>query len=150
MNPLEKRIHVRCDLAHAFEVFTARIDLWWPPSHRKLENSEMQIEPFVGGRFYERDASGQEHVMGEVRAWEAPARICYSWRPGSPAAPTEVEVRFWGDDTRDNEGTWVHVTHRPGPTGDEEVYGERVALFERAWTHVLASYADRIAADESA
>ncbi len=140
IQPIDKEISVRCSRAHAFEVFTARIDLWWPRGHRRFDASELRLEPFVGGRFYERTPSGEEFDLGAVQVWEAPSRIRYSWRPGTPKTPTEVEVRF----VDDGDCTRVLVTHRPGAVCPPEAFGEKVALYHRAWAHVLDAFASRV------
>lgn len=129
--PLEKRLHVRCAVEHAFAVFTDRIDLWWPPSHRRFASSTLTLEARPGGRFFERTPSGDEALLGEVLTCEPPARVVYTWLPGSLSAPTHVEVRF----SPDGAGTLVEVTHSVGDAAD--VFAERVGLFERAWSSVL-------------
>ncbi len=139
---LEKRVVVRCTVERAFAVFTARIDSWWPPGHRRFESSVLAIEPRVGGRFVERSASGEESDLGEVRAWEPPRRVSYTWTPGSRTGTTEVEVTF----TAQGEHTLVRVIHREG-TSDS--WGATLGRFERSWGVVLdalASAAER--ADE--
>ena len=47
--PLDKQILVDCEPAHAFDVFTAQVDGWWPSSHRRFSASRLEIEPRVGG-----------------------------------------------------------------------------------------------------
>ncbi|TPV92564.1 MAG: ATPase [Myxococcales bacterium FL481] len=133
---LEKRIHVACAVETAFTTFTVQIDTWWPPGHRKSVDSQLILEPFVGGRFLEIGPDGDEFVLGTVRAWEFPRRVCYSWRPGSPAAPTEVEVCF----VAEGDGTSVQVSHRPGPTSNDDAFGAAVQRFERGWAIVLAAF----------
>jgi uncharacterized protein YndB with AHSA1/START domain len=132
--PLQKSIRVRCSLDHAFAVFTARIDLWWPPSHRKFAGSELRLEPRTGGRFFERAPDGREATLGEVLTYDPPARLVYAWVPGSLTGPTHVEVRF----SRSDDSTLVEVTHSAGLASD--VFAERVALFERAWSSVLPAF----------
>ena len=138
--PLEKEIHVACSREHAFAVFTSRIDTWWPRGHRRFGASELLLEPFVGGRFFERAANGEEFDLGAVRIWEAPDRVCYSWRPGTPMTPTEVEVRFIAE----GSSTRVCVTHRSGSTCPKDAFVEKVALYERAWGHVLAALSEAL------
>ncbi|MCA9606701.1 MAG: SRPBCC domain-containing protein [Myxococcales bacterium] len=130
---LRREIRVRCSQRHAFEVFSTKIDLWWPPSHRRYERSELRLEPSVGGRFYERAESGEEHALGEVLAWEPPDRLAYTWWPGAVDGPTRVEVRF----AADGEHTRVEVIHREA---DTTAWDERVAMFERSWTTVLGAF----------
>lgn len=132
--PLQKSILVRCSLDHAFAVFTGRIDLWWPPSHRKFAGSELCLEPHAGGRFFERAPDGREATLGEVLTYEPPVRLVYAWVPGSLTGPTHVDVRF----SRSDDSTLIEVAHSPGLGSD--VFAERVALFERAWSSVLPAF----------
>ena len=125
---------VRCSLEHAFDVFTSRIDQWWPRSHRKLEGSTLTLATEVGGLFLERAPDGEQHKMGEVLACERPSFIRYSWFPGSITGPTEVEVRF----TAQEGGTLVEITHREGEGAD--AFEQRIALFKKSWPLVLGAY----------
>ena len=133
--PLRRRLVVRCDVERAFRVFTTQLDAWWPASHRRFGQSVLALEPRVGGRFVERSSEGEEWELGEVRAWEPPRRVLYTWVPGSRVGTTEVEVTFCAE----AEGTLVEVTHREG-TSDS--WGESRARFERSWDAVLATYRD--------
>jgi uncharacterized protein YndB with AHSA1/START domain len=132
--PLRRSLRVRCPVARAFEVFTSRVDQWWPPGHRRSQRSELVLEGKVGGRFFERDEAGSEVELGEVLLWEPPTRLRYSWRPGSSSGPTEVEVCFRGE----GDVTLVEVTHSAGRIGPD--WAERVQRFERAWAVVLPAY----------
>ena len=131
---IRHEVRVRCSVMHAFETFTSRVDLWWPPSHRRFDVSELRIEPGVGGRFVERAATGEEHALGEVLRWEPPDRLTYAWRPASVGGPTHVDVRF----VEDGDETLVEVTHLEGET---TAWDEKVALFQRAWGAVLPAFA---------
>jgi uncharacterized protein YndB with AHSA1/START domain len=137
VNELQKSIRVKCSVAHAFDTFTARIDLWWPPSHRRFPSSTLTLDAVVGGRFVEKSADGREAVLGEVVDVERPHRVKYTWAPGSPDAPTEVEVRF----TADGDETVVDVRHTPGRSS---VFSEKVALFEKGWSAVLPAFASAL------
>jgi len=97
IEPLHLSFEVRCSAAHAFDVWTARIATWWPADHTVSGESSLAVvlEPRVGGRVFERTASGVEHDWGEITVWEPPRRLVYQWhlrRDGADA--TEVEVRF--------------------------------------------------------
>lgn len=135
--PLRRTVRVRCPLAHAFDVFTSRLDLWWPPKHRRFAASRLFLEAREGGRFFERSASGEEVRLGEVLRCEPPHRITYSWYPGAVQGPTEVDVRF----TEDGEHTVVEVIHSEGQSALGEAWPQRVELFGRAWAHVLPAFA---------
>lgn len=133
--PVCHTIRVRCPLDHAFRTFTDRIDLWWPPGHRKLAGSRITLE--AGGRFLERGADGTENLLGDVVRWEPPHRLTYTWRPGAPAGfATEVDVQF----TAEGDQTRVDVVHREGESGLGEVWPTRARLFDASWTTVLAAY----------
>ena len=97
IEPLRLDFEVGCEAERAFEVWTARIGMWWPADHTVSgeDDLEVHIEGRVGGRIYERTSSGTEHDWGEVTVWEPPSRLGYVWhlrRDRSEA--TVVEIRF--------------------------------------------------------
>ena len=65
-SPVVAKIEVRCAQAHAFDVFTTKVDMWWPSRHRKFETSVLQFEGRVGGRFIERSPAGDENEFGRI------------------------------------------------------------------------------------
>ena len=136
-DPLRKSIRVRCAVAHAFDVFTRQVDLWWPPGHRRFDDSLIRLEPVVGGRFWERASNGDEFELGEVVSCDPPKTITYTWNPGKGAGPTLVSVSFAADRT----GTLVEITHSEGDSELADLWKERVALFERGWNLVLPAFA---------
>jgi uncharacterized protein YndB with AHSA1/START domain len=86
---------VACPPQHAFDVWTSRIDTWWPRDHTVGEAVSVQLVGGVGGRIYERDADGTEHDWGRVTAWDPPRSLAYTWRLGRTAdEATDVEIRF--------------------------------------------------------
>jgi uncharacterized protein YndB with AHSA1/START domain len=88
---------------------------------------------FEAGALVEHNADGTLWTMGRVTALEPPHRIVLDWFPGSPAAPTSVEVRF----APSVEGTTITVTHRALSEGAGAAWPERVALFTKGWDTVL-------------
>ena len=101
--PVRKSIVVAASPQHAFDVFTARIDKWWPKSHGigSAPLVESVIEPRVGGRWLSRHSDGTEAVIGHVKTWQPGEclvvtwEIDAQWKPDSNAAfASEVEVRF--------------------------------------------------------
>lgn len=72
--------------------------------------------------------------MATVVEIDPPSLLRLDWYPGSPAAPTAVEIRFSGDD----EHTEIVVTHRP-LAGSAAIWPQRVALFEQGWSTVLSA-----------
>ena len=72
------------------------------------------IDPYQGGRWYERGDDGTTCKWGTVLAWEPYHRLILSWDISAdwqpdPALETEIEVRFIanGDNT-----TRVELEHR--------------------------------------
>ena len=136
-DPIRHTIDVRCPVAHAFAVFTERVDLWWPPSHRRSADGTLTMECRVGGRFVERTESGEEHLLGEITRWEPPHRLVYTWYPGAITGPTLVEVRFV-----EHEGhTRVEVEHAEGDAAMGEQWPTRAQKFDAAWGEVLPAFA---------
>jgi uncharacterized protein YndB with AHSA1/START domain len=101
--PVRKSVSVKATPEHAFEVFTARIDRWWPKAKGIGATPIRQsiIEPFVGGRWYTIFEDGREAVVGHVRVWQPGKQFVVSWEIDSKWKPdtrvelaSEVEVRF--------------------------------------------------------
>ncbi len=116
--PVRKAVVVQATPQRAFEVFTARIDRWWPKSHGigTAPVRESIIEPFVGGRWYTKCEDGTDVVVGHVRIWQPAERfvctweISADWKPDTRAAfASEVEVRFVAED---QGRTRVELEHR--------------------------------------
>ncbi len=139
-DPVVSTIEVRCAPAHAFEVFTRRVDLWWPVGHRKLEDASLEFECRTGGRFMERSPSGEVFELGTILDWDPPRRFRYSWVRGAISAPTEVEVVF----EPHGKATRVIVTHAEANSGLGDAWPTRARGFKAAWSHVLPTFADFI------
>lgn len=110
--PIKIDFDVACSPAHAFGVWTAGINTWWPTDHTVTGGLDLQIvmQSGVAGRIFERTAEGVEHPWGEITAWDPPRLLAYSWhlrRDRTDA--TEVEIRF--APTAD-AGTHIEIEHR--------------------------------------
>lgn len=102
----------------AFAAFTERIGEFKPPEHNMLgvPIAETVFEPRVGGHIVDRGTDGSECRWAQVRVFEPPRRVVFSWNIGptwqvvtDPEQTSEVEVRFvplGGDSTR------VELEHR--------------------------------------
>jgi len=116
--PVRKSVIVQASAQQAFEVFTTRIDRWWPKSHGigAAPIRESIIEPFVGGRWYTRCEDDSEVVVGHVRVWRPGVTFLVSWEISAAWKPdarvalaSEVEVRF----IPESDGrTRVELEHR--------------------------------------
>jgi uncharacterized protein YndB with AHSA1/START domain len=112
LDPIRLDFHVACSPAHAFRLWAERTSLWWPASHTVSTDDDLAVifEPRVGGRIFERTATGVEHDWGEILAWEPPQRLVYSWHLRVDRADaTEVEIRF---EPAPEGGTRVEIEHR--------------------------------------
>jgi len=116
--PVRKSIVVEASPEKAFEVFTARLDRWWPKKVGigTAPVRESILEPVVGGRWYTRCEDGTEAVVGHVLVWQPPERLVVSWEVSAewkpdprPAFTSEVEVRFIADSASQ---TRVELEHR--------------------------------------
>ncbi len=111
IEPLRLAFEVDCAPDHAFMVWTERIGTWWPSDHTASGEPDLRVvlEGRVGGRIFERTASGTEHDWGEVVAWEPPRRFVYLWHLRRDRADaTEVEIRFQPS----GSATRVEIEHR--------------------------------------
>jgi uncharacterized protein YndB with AHSA1/START domain len=116
--PVRKSVIVKATPEHAFEVFTARVDRWWPKAHGIGATPIRQsiIEPFVGGRWYTRHEDGTDAIVGHVRVWQPGKQFVVSWEIDSKWKPesrvalaSEVDVRFVPDA---DGNTRVELEHR--------------------------------------
>lgn len=115
--PVKKTIVVACTPEAAFRYFTADMGKWWPLHVHSCiaQNSKGAERPVTcvleerkGGRVFERGASGEEHLWGNVFVWDPPAQVAFSWHPTRGADTAQrVEVRFEAE----GSGTRVHLTH---------------------------------------
>jgi DNA-binding transcriptional ArsR family regulator len=114
---VDKTIQVNAPLAVAFEVFIEQ--QWWPVGTHHLAQMpgcEVVLEPFPGGRWYERAADGTETDWGTVVAWQPPYRLLLTWQVSpawtyepDPARGSQIEVTFTPEGP---DATRVHLTHR--------------------------------------
>jgi uncharacterized protein YndB with AHSA1/START domain len=80
--PVRKSITVKASPEHAFEVFTAGFDSWWPRGHHigKSPMTRAIIEGRAGGRCYAEQADGTESDWGQVLTWDPPRRFVIAWQ----------------------------------------------------------------------
>jgi hypothetical protein len=128
---LTRMIGLACPVDHAFEVFTQKIDLWWPRGHRKHRDGALHLD-LARGALIDRAPDGSKWTMAEITAFDPPVLLALDWFPGSPTAPTSVEVRF----TAVAERTEIVVTHRP-LLETKSIWPQRVELFTKGWEAVL-------------
>lgn len=146
-NSIQKMVEVRATPEIAWRVFTEKMAAWWPLAHYKIGKAtavDAVIEPFVGGRWYEKGDDGSTCQWGSVLIWEPPSRIVLTWDVGAdwqydPTLNTELEVRFLNDG---KGGTRVELEHRRldryGSYRDEM---RRIYDTEGDWGRLLQAFA---------
>lgn len=114
--PVRKSLLVNATQSHAFDVFTNRLDSWWPKGHGigSTQLKQSFIEPRKGGRWYTTHEDGSEVVVGHMKVWEPPHRIVFSWEVSAnwkpdPSVASEVEITFIAEGART---TRVELEHR--------------------------------------
>jgi uncharacterized protein YndB with AHSA1/START domain len=146
-NSVRKAINVQAAQETAWRVFTEKMGTWWPLAVYKIGKAnaiDAVIEPYQGGRWYERGDDGSTCEWGTVLAWEPYSRLILSWDISAdwqpdPTLKTEIEVRFIANG---NNTTRVELEHRHldryGARRDEM---RRVFDTEGDWGRLLASFA---------
>jgi uncharacterized protein YndB with AHSA1/START domain len=148
--PVRKSITVKASVEHAFRVFTAGFDTWWPRSHHigKSPMTKAIIEGRAGGRCYGEQADGTECDWGRILVWEPPQRFVMAWQI-SPAwqyepdiaKSSEVEVRF----TAEPDGsTRIDLEHRSFERHGAGADDMRSAIDSpKGWSELLEVYRAR-------
>ena len=138
---LERTIGLACSPERAFQVFVDHVDLWWPRGHRRVRDGALR---FDGERLVDRAPDGSEWTMASVVERVAPSHLKLDWFPGSPKAPTSVEIGFLPE----GAGTRVTIVHRPLSAEASAIWEERVATFAGGWDAVLPALAAFVATKE--
>ena len=142
---VRRSVNVPLTRDRAFDLFTARMGEFWPPEHSigSAAMDDVLVEPWVGGRWYERGVDGSECDWGRVAVWDSPRRVVLLWQIGAdwkrdPNLETEVEVSFI--DEGDGR-TRLELVHR-----HLERYGEQAEPMRQVfdspggWTGTLARF----------
>ncbi len=146
-NAVRKSVRVRIPVKDAFAAFVDRMGTWWPPDHQ-IGSTPFQaivVEPRIGGRWFERDAQGNECLWGWVRAWDPPRRVAVSWHLGpdwkfdpNPEKASEVEIRFIEEGPAQ---TLVELEHSAFERHGEGYEQLRAAMGSPgAWEQTLAAF----------
>src|SRR5262249_46439613 len=137
--------------AQPFECFI-RQEAWRPVrTHHFVEppGETAILEPFVGGRWFERWPDGCEYDWGKVLVWEPPRRIVVTWQVGAgwvyepdPTPASEIGVRFLAESP---PRTRVEFEHRHLERYAEQAERMRAVLdAPEAAAGVLRAYAARL------
>ena len=147
---VRRTVTVQAPPERAFDVFTYGFSSWWPLETHHIgaaTATEGIMEPRAGGRWFERDADGNECNWGYVTEYEPPSRVVLAWHltpewayDPDPAQATEVEIRF----TPKDGGTLVELEHRGFEKyGDPEKIRESVTQ-KGGWSDLLEMYSKAV------
>jgi uncharacterized protein YndB with AHSA1/START domain len=110
-NPIRQSVRVDCPIEDAFRLFTEEFGDWWPLALYSITEGEAEtcaMEPWLGGRVFERTRSGEERDWGSVIEWDPPGHVKFTWDPAGVGDGSEtVEVDF----SADADGTRVTLIH---------------------------------------
>ena len=146
-NSIRKAINVQAAQEISWRVFTEKMGTWWPLAFYKIGQAKALdaiIEPYPGGRWYERGDDGSATDWGTVLAWEPFSRLVLSWDISAdwqpdPALKTEIEVRFIAVG---ENATRVELEHRRlDRYGVRREEMRRIFDVEGDWGRLLASFA---------
>ena len=156
-----KSVRVKAPIERAWSVFVEQMETWWPATHHiaKTPFEVIFIEPRVGGRWYERDAKGEQCDWGTVLEWEPPHLVRLSWHVGpghdSPdwvadmdiAKASEVEIRL---SPQQDGFTLVELTHTKIERHGEGAQQLR-DVFDGpgAWVAILNHFARKVEGKEA-
>jgi hypothetical protein len=126
--PIRKQLVVKAAPSRAFEIFTGGIGGWWPrdKSIGTTPIVDVVLEPFAGGRWYEKNADGRECEWGTVLVWEPGKRLTLNWQIGANFVAA-------------GEGTQVTLEHRNIESISEAP--QLRAGLDSGWQEILGSFA---------
>jgi len=147
--PVKCSVEVKAPANRAFELFAQKMGAWWPrgktPGARP--HADLVIEPHDNGRWFERDAEGQETPWGTVLSWEPPRRLLLGWQLDQnfrydAGLRMEVEILF---EELGTGGTRVSLEHRNLEQlgAEAEVFAGKV---RSGWPERLGNFAQHAAA----
>jgi uncharacterized protein YndB with AHSA1/START domain len=98
IDPLVKQVTVPGTAEAVFELFTSRIDEWWPRVSHSVAGEDavsVRMGSGAGARIFEVTGDGTEHEWGRITDWVPGERVAFSWRPGlATEQATHVEITF--------------------------------------------------------
>src|SRR5579863_3364599 len=142
MEPIRKELVVDASQETAFQVFTEKMDLWWPKTHHvgKTPVVESVLEPGVRGRWFTKHVDGSEVNVGYVHVWDPYGRLVLIW---------QVDGNFQCDPNLMSEVEVVFVVEGPGKTRVklehrdlEKLMGGKKVIedMDAGWGYILGLY----------
>ncbi len=146
ISPVIRSCDIAASLEHAFDVFTIGIARWWDKDksiNQGIPMREAVLEPFAGGRWYERGEDGSECEWGKVLIWDRPNRLVLAWQINAQWAYdanliTEVDIVFTATDS---QHTRVDLEHRNLERFGDQALAARGALDSPGgWSGLLEAF----------
>ncbi|MBM7068301.1 SRPBCC domain-containing protein [Actibacterium sp. 188UL27-1] len=138
--PIHKTITVPLPPDHAFELFTAGINKWWPGDTHSLSARDgraprqLDVDPHQGGRIWETTHDGKRHAWARITDWQPGRRFAFNWHVGQEEEDaTHVVVAF----SQTKTGTRVDLTH--GGFDGVTDGATMMASYQTGWDHVLTA-----------
>ncbi|MGN6637446.1 MAG: SRPBCC family protein [Mucilaginibacter sp.] len=139
---IRKEVVVEASQQVAFDVFTQKMDLWWPKTHHigKTPMVESVLAHGVKGRWYSKHEDGSKVNVGHVLAWDPYGRLILAWQINGeyqyqPDLITEVEVNFIPEGPKT---TRVKFEHR---NLDRLAGGSKaIAEMDEGWRYIMNLY----------
>ena len=153
-NSIKKTIHVDAEPRIAWRVFTEKMGTWWPLAYYKIGNAkavDAVIEPYVGGRWFERGEDASTCQWGSVLVWEPPSHLVLTWDVDAgwkydSNLRTEIEVRFISEGPKRTRVEFEH--RRLDRYGAQREEMRRIYDTEGDWGKLLEAFAN-LAAKEN-
>jgi uncharacterized protein YndB with AHSA1/START domain len=141
LTSIKKEFTVEASQQTAFEVFTRKIDLWWPRSHHigSAEMTEMVVEPHVDGRWYSKHTDGSEANVGYVMTYQPYDLLVLAWQIDgdfkcNPNLITEVVTEFIPEGPTTTRVKFEHKDlHKLGN-------GKVVESMDQGWGEIMNRY----------
>ena len=120
-----------------FDALTAGMGGWWP--HRFVSDSQVHLEPQVGGRFYEDYGNGNGALYATVTGVRRPEQVTLSGPMGMTGPVASVMV-FDLEEAGDQ--TVVRLSHK----GVGDISDETKRNYEQGWREVFEALCAHLAA----
>jgi hypothetical protein len=142
--PVQKRVHVRAPIDHAFDVFTRGLTRWWPHTHgvggKPIKT--VLLEPKLGGRWLEIAEDGTQTPVATITLWEPPHRFILLWQIDAQWKPdaamrSEVDVKFFAESP---EVTRVELLHHKFETMGSEAGASMRRDVDGGWPGLLQRF----------
>jgi uncharacterized protein YndB with AHSA1/START domain len=145
LTSIKKEFIVEASQQTAFEVFTQKIDLWWPRTHHigSSAMTEMVVEPKVGGRWYSKHTDGSEADTGYVLTYRPYDLLALAWQIDgdfkcNPDLVTEVVTEFISEGPTTTRVKFEHKDlHKLGN-------GKVVESMDKGWGEIMEVYQKQI------